>query len=119
MKMIIPSTKIKYIKLFIISPLYEIFSNLGYLVSFFLLTFELIDPNRYLSNYKKNTLISRTLHETEFKQLKSDTEFLAYLDFLVPKLYNYIPLNGIPIMIPFGTFEYKNIQTKLSFAVNR
>ena len=48
MKMIIPSTKIKYKKLFIISPLYEIFSNLGYLVSFFLLTFELIDPNRYL-----------------------------------------------------------------------
>lgn len=112
MKMIIPSTKIKYIKLFIISPLYEIFSNLGYLVSFFLLTFELIDPNRYLSNYKKNTLISRTLHETEFKQLKSDTEFLAYLDFLVPKLYNYIPLNGIPIMIPFGDIRIQKYSNK-------
>lgn len=109
MKMIIPSTKIRYIKLIIISPLYEIVSNI---VSFFLLTFELIEPNQYLSNYKKNTLISRTFHETEFKQLKSDTEFLSYLDFLVPKLYNYVPLKGIPIMIPFGDIRIQKYANK-------
>ena len=110
--MIIPSSKIKYIKICIISPLFEILSNLLYIVSFFLLAFQILGPNRYLSNYKKNSLISRFFHETDIKSISSDEAFLSYVDFLVKKFYNYSPNNGVPIMIPFGDIRIQKFANR-------
>lgn len=109
---ILPSSKIKYIKICIISPLFEILSNLLYFVTFFLLAFQLLGPNRYLSNYKKNSLISRFFHESDFKSISSDKAFLSYVDFLVKQFYNYSPKNGVPIMIPFGDIRIQKFANR-------
>lgn len=109
---ILPSSKIKYIKICIISPLFEILSNFLYIVSFFLLAFQILGPNRYLSNYKKNSLISRFFHESDFKSISSDEAFLSYVDFLVKQFYNYYPKNGVPIMIPFGDIRIQKFANR-------
>ena len=119
MKMIIPSSTIKYIKICIISPLFENISNLIYLVSFILLSIALIEPKKTITNYKKNSLIARQFEEEKFRTITTDEEFLNYLDLLVPKIYNYSPLNGVPISIPFGNIRLQKYGNKPEYCSHK
>ena len=68
-RMIIPSKNIKFIKLCIVSPLFEILSNVVYLVSFFLLAFRILAMGSFFSNFQLNTLLSNYFDENYFSTI--------------------------------------------------
>lgn len=104
---IIPSKNIKFIKLCIVSPLFEILTNVVYLVSFFLLAFRVLAMGSFFSNFQLNTLLSNYFDETYFRTISTEEHFLDYLDNIMKKLSNYSPISSVPIMIPFGAVRLK------------
>lgn len=117
-RMIIPSKKIKYIKLCIISPHYEIIVNLAYIIFFFLLAFHILEMGSDVSNYQINSLIDKTFHKNSFTQIKTNQELLDYIDILVKELYSYNPSKKLNYIIPFGSIrlkKYTHKQTECPF----
>ena len=106
-RMIIPIKNIKFIKLCIVSPLFEILSNIVYLVSFFLLAFRILAMGSFFSNFQLNTLLSNYFDENYFRTISTEQNFLDYLDNIMKKLYNYSPTSAVPVMIPFGAVRLK------------
>ena len=100
------SLKCHYIKLFLVSPIYEIISNILYIISFFLLSFQLISKGKHFSNYQLNSLLSSYLNEQSFKSIQTPSQFLSYLDSSLNTLYNIDP-NSIPAIIPYGAIRLK------------
>ena len=114
-RMILPSQKIKYIKLCIVSPLYEIIFNVIYLISFFLLAFRILSSSKILNSYQLNNILSNTFEEEYFKaNVQTETDFFNYLERTMHKLYNYDPSRTIPVMIPFGAVRIKKYSNKPS-----
>lgn len=106
-RMLIPSQKLKYVKLCIVSPLYEIIVNVLYIISFFLLAFKLLANNSSISNYRINQLVNEIYEKDEFMKIKTETDLIDYIEKLVKKLYQYEPSIKMNIMIPFGSVRLK------------
>ena len=101
---------IKYIKLCIISPAYDIIINLLMILFFFIIAFLIQSQGIQLTNYQLTELISDTFKESEFRSIKTKNEYYSYIDFLVNKLYEYDPVNNdnsIPYYMPYGAIRLK------------
>ena len=101
---------IKYIKLCIISPAYDIIINLLIMVFFFVMAFLIQSQGIQLTNYQLTELISDTFKESQFRSIKTKNEYYSYVEFLVNKLYEYDPVNNdysIPYYLPYGAIRLK------------
>ena len=101
---------IKYIKLCIISPAYDIIINLLIMIFFFIMAFIIQSQGIQLNNFQLTELISDTFKEQEFRSIKTKTQYYSYIDFLVDKLYEYDPANNensIPYYMPYGAIRLK------------
>jgi len=122
---ILPSKKIKYIKLCLISPTYEIIVNCVYIITFLILSYILINNSDKFYSYQLNQMISETFNETEFNRIETKEEFIEYLDYFVYELFQFNPLqnqNSVPIFIPAGKVrlkKYKNNPQKCSEVIER
>ena len=113
--MFISLKNIKYIKLCIVSPAYEIIINLSIIVLFFIISFLIQSQGIQMTNYQLTELISNTFKEEEFRVIKTKEEFYNYIEFLVNKLYEYDPVNNensIPYYIPYGAIRIKKFSNK-------
>ena len=110
---ILPSKKIKYIKLCLISPTYEIIVNCVYIISFLILSYILIKNSDKLNSFQLNNLISKTFNESDFKTIETKDEFIEYLDYFVYDLFQFNPLekqNSVPFFIPAGKVRLKKFK---------
>ena len=110
---ILPSKKIKYIKLCLISPTYEIIVNCVYIISFLILSYILINNSEKLNSFQLNHLISKTFNESDFKTIETKEEFIEYLDYFVYDLFQFNPLekqNSVPFFIPAGKVRLKKFK---------
>lgn len=101
---------IKYIKLCIISPAYDIIINLLIMIFFFIIAFLMQSQGIQLTNYQLTEIISDTFKENQFRSIKTKSEYYSYIDFLVNKLYEYDPVNNdnsIPYYMPYGAIRLK------------
>ena len=108
--MFISLKNIKYIKLCIVSPAYEIIINLSIIVLFFVMSFLIQSQGIQMTNYQLTELISDTFQEETFKSIKTKNDFYNYIEILVNKLYEYDPVNNqnsIPYYIPYGAIRLK------------
>ena len=108
--MYIPLKNIKYVKLCIVSPAYEILINLAIIILFFIISFLIQSQGIQMTNYQLTELISETFDEVTFRSIKKKSDFYSYVDFLVDKLYEYDPVNkenSIPYYIPYGSIRLK------------
>ena len=108
--MFISLKNIKYIKLCIVSPAYEIIINLSIIILFFIISFLIQSQGIQMTNYQLTELISETFDEAKFRSIKNRADFYDYIDFLVDKLYEYDPVNkedSIPYYIPYGSIRLK------------
>ena len=108
--MFISLKNIKYIKLCIVSPAYEIIINLSIIVLFFVMSFLIQSQGIQMTNYQLTELISDTFQEQRFKSIKTKNDFYNYIEILVNKLYEYDPVNNqnsIPYYIPYGAIRLK------------
>ena len=108
--MFISLKNIKYIKLCIVSPAYEIIINLSIIVLFFVMSFLIQSQGIQMTNYQLTELISDTFQEQRFKSIKTKNDFYNYIEMLVNKLYEYDPVNNqnsIPYYIPYGAIRLK------------
>jgi len=113
--MFISLKNIKYIKLCIVSPAYEIIINLSIIVLFFTISFLIQSQGIQMTNYQLTELISDTFKEQDFRSIKTKQEFYDYIKFLVDKLYEYDPPsndNSIPYYIPYGAIRLKKFSNK-------
>ena len=101
---------IKYIKLCIISPAYDIIINLLIMIFFFIMAFLIQSQGIQLTNFQLTELISDTFKERDFRSIKTKVDYYSYIDFLVNKLYEYDPVNNensIPYYMPYGAIRLK------------
>ena len=101
---------IKYIKLCIISPAYDIIINLLMILFFFIIAFLIQSQGIQLTNYQLTELISDTFKESQFRSITTKNDYYSYVDFLVKKLYEYDPVNNgnsIPYYLPYGAIRLK------------
>ena len=101
---------IKYIKLCIISPAYDIIINLLIMAFFFVMAFLIQSQGIQLTNFQLTEIISDTFKEQEFRSIKTKSQYYSYIDFLVNKLYEYDPVNNensIPYYMPYGAIRLK------------
>ena len=113
--MFISLKNIKYIKLCIVSPAYEIIINLSIIVLFFLISFLIQSQGIQMTNYQLTELISDTFKEQEFRSIKTKQEYYDYIKLLVDKLYEYDPPNkkySTPYYIPYGAIRLKKFSNK-------
>jgi len=113
--MFISLKNIKYIKLCIVSPAYEIIINLSITVLFFTISFLIQSQGIQMTNYQLTELISDTFREQQFRSIKTKDEYYNYIKFLVDKLYEYDPQNNensIPYYIPYGAIRLKKFSNK-------
>jgi len=113
--MFISLKNIKYIKLCIVSPAYEIIINLSIIVLFFTISFLIQSQGIQMTNYQLTELISDTFKEQEFRSIKTKQDYYDYIKFLVDKLYEYDPpnnSNSIPYYIPYGAIRLKKFSNK-------
>ena len=108
--MFISLKNIKYLKLCIVSPAYEILINLSIIVLFFTISFLIQSQGIQMTNYQLTELISDTFQEQKFREIKNKIDYYDYINFLVDKLYEYDPTNhdnSIPYYIPYGAIRLK------------
>ena len=101
---------IKYIKLCIISPAYDIIINLLMILFFFIIAFLIQSQGIQLTNYQLTELISDTFKESQFRSINTKSDYYNYVKFLVDKLYEYDPVNNdnsIPYYLPYGAIRLK------------
>ena len=113
--MFISLKNIKYIKLCIVSPAYEIIINLSIIVLFFFISFLIQSQGIQMTNYQLTELISNTFKEEEFRAIKTKEDYYNYIEFLVNKLYEYDPVNNensIPYYIPYGAIRLKKFSNE-------
>ena len=113
--MFISLKNIKYIKLCIVSPAYEIIINLSIIVLFFTISFLIQSQGIQMTNYQLTELISDTFEERQFRSIKTKSDYYDYITFLVDKLYEYDPANNdnsIPYYIPYGAIRLKKFSNK-------
>ena len=113
--MFISFKNIKYIKLCIVSPAYEIIINLSIIVLFFTISFLIQSQGIQMTNYQLTELISDTFQEHKFRSIKTKQDYYDYIKFLVDKLYEYDPphnKNSIPYYIPYGAIRLKKFSNK-------
>ena len=108
--MFISLKNIKYIKLCIVSPAYEILINLSIIALFFAISFLIQSQGIQMTNYQLTELISNVFDEKSFRNIKTKNDYYNYITFLVDKLYEYDPMNhqkSIPYYIPYGAIRLK------------
>ena len=108
--MIISLKFIKYIKLCIISPAYDITINILIIILFFIISFLIQSQGIQLNNYQLTEMVSDIFKESTFRSIKAKSDYYNYIEFLVNKLYEYDPLNNhnsIPYYIPYGGIRLK------------
>ena len=113
--MFISLKNIKYIKLCIVSPAYEIIINLSIIVLFFTISFLIQSQGIQMTNYQLTELISDTFREQQFRSIKIKQDYYDYINFLVDKLYEYKPQSNsysIPYYIPYGAIRLKKFSNK-------
>ena len=66
---------IKYIKLCIISPAYDIIINLLIMVFFFVMAFLIQSQGIQLTNFQLTEIISDTFKEQEFRSIKTKSQY--------------------------------------------
>ena len=108
--MFISLKNVKYVKLCIVSPAYEIIINLSIIILFFVMSFLIQSQGIQMTNYQLTELISETFKEKYFREIKSKNDFYDYIKFIVDKLYEFNPSandNSIPYYIPYGAIRLK------------
>ena len=68
---------IKYIKLCIISPAYDIIINLLIMIFFFIIAFLIQSQGIQLTNYQLTEIISDTFKENQFRSIKTKSEYYS------------------------------------------
>ena len=99
---------LKYLKLCIVSPTYEIIVELIMIAMFLATAFLIQNQGKQLYNYQLAEIISDTFKESQFTSINSINSYMNYLDKLVDTLYEYNPSNNgkaIPYYIPYGAIR--------------
>lgn len=105
MNKVIHKKNIKYIKLCLISPAFELIINFVYIVSFLLLSFKFYEMGTNFSNYDINLMTKDYLDEKTFFTIESDSDFISYLKSTLEKLYTFDAEVYIPVMFPLGSIK--------------
>lgn len=105
MNKVIHKKNIKYVKLCLISPPFELITNLVYIVSFVLLSFKFYEMGNNFSNYDINQMAREYLDEKTFREISSDADFIIYLEAVVNKLYTLDTDFHMPVMYPIGSIK--------------
>lgn len=100
MNKVIQKKSLRYIKLCLISPLFDVVISIVYIVTFLILSFEYFNMGNNFSNYEITQMTKEYLLEDMFKAIKTETDFINYLEQLLKTLYTFDPNVHIPIMIP-------------------
>lgn len=117
MNKVIQKRSLRYIKLWLISPLFDLITSTIYIVTFLTLSFEYFDMGNNFSNFEITQMTKEYLKEDTFKAIKTEKEFIAYLVSLLNTLYTFNPNDNVPIMIPLGSIlmiKYTGIKAECS-----
>ena len=121
---VIQKKNIKYIKLCLISPIFEIITNIIYLTTFLILAFLYTKIGKNYNNYEITEMTSKYLEKETFLSIKSDTEFISYLKTILKKLYTFNKdTDSLPIFIPSGQvrltkYSYKGCSESIDLNKN-
>ena len=121
---VIQKKNIKYIKLCLISPIFEIITNIIYLTTFLILAFLYTNIGKNYNNYEITDMTSKYLEKETFLSIKSDREFISYLKTILTKLYTYNKdTDSLPIFIPSGQvrltkYSYKGCSESIDLNKN-
>lgn len=77
---VIRRRNLKYILLCIISPAYEITTNIVYIVSFLILAAKYTDMGNNFSNYEISQMTNKYFEVDSFSTITTDKEFIDYLE---------------------------------------
>ena len=103
---VIQKKNIKYIKLCIISPLYEILTNLVYIVSFLILAAKYTDMGNNFSNYEISLMTEKYFEIERFSSITTDTDFISYLEMILNKLFTFDPsTDALPLLLPLDALR--------------
>ncbi len=121
---VIQKKNIKYIKLCLISPIFEIVTNIIYLTSFLILAFLYTNIGRNYNNNEISKITELYLLKSQFTSIKSDTDYINYLKTILQKLYTYNKdTDSLPFLIPSGSvrltkYAYKGCSDSIDFTKN-
>ena len=106
---VIQKRYIRYFKLCLISPIFEIIINLTYIVSFLVIAIVYTNMGNNYTNYEVYDIASKYLNKSKFEKVTTPNQFKNYLINLVTKLYTYNPnTEYLPFFIPSGTIELRS-----------
>ncbi len=113
---IIRKKQIKFLKLFLLSPLLDQANHIAYIISIIILYYQLLFIPANFSNYIVGEQLSEIFKERNFREINSFEEFSNYFNKTIYKLYD---INKFPIFLPIGslrlkTYDIKNQCTKVS-----
>ena len=121
---VIQKKNIKYIKLCLISPIFEIVTNIIYLTSFLILAFLYTNIGRNYNNNEISRITELYLLKSQFTLIKSDTDYINYLKTILQKLYTYNKdTDSLPFLVPSGSvrltkYAYKGCSESIDFTKN-
>ena len=106
---VIQKRYIRYFKLCLISPIFEIIINITYIVSFLVIAIVYTNMGNNYTNYEVYDLASKYLNKLQFEKITTPNQFKSYLINLVKKLYTFNPnTENLPFFIPSGTIELRS-----------
>ena len=115
---------IKYIKIFLVHPATEITLNIIYLLSIFIIGLMIFSDE----NYNELEILDMTesyLYYNNFKNIKTPSQFNAYLLSILDKLYTINPdIDEIPLFIPISPIRFvafnnsNDCNTELDYSKN-
>lgn len=101
---LIRKKEIKFVKLFLISPILEQILNILYLFSLPVLVIKFLHTPTNLNPYDTNQITKQTFLEENFRNISNKEELISYLDTLMSTLYAYKPS---PNFIPISSVQLK------------
>jgi hypothetical protein len=108
---LIRKKEIRYVKLFLVSPIVEQILNILYIITVPLFIYKLLYASENFSAYKNNELTRNILKEETFNNITSLPQFNDYLNSLIDTLYSN---KSFPMLVPITSIQIK----KFSLSVN-
>ena len=101
--------EIKFVKLLLISPLFEQITYICYLLSLMILFIKFLNFTDNFTNFEISRRISEHFEEDNFRKINNTQDFKNYLNTTVYKLYDY---SKFPMFIPIGAIRLKKFSIK-------
>lgn len=100
MNKVIQKKNLKYIKLFLISPVLEIITNLVFMVTFLILAAKLTSMGKNFTNYEIFEMTKNYFLSEKFEEIKNEDDFIKYFNEIRIKLFTYDSNKPLPLLIP-------------------